>query len=152
MLGGAEVVNAKAADAWFTVDLRSTDQKAIDDFERKIADIVREEAERAGMKVKTEYVEEKVPAAQIPGHRQSLMVRMSEAVHKAMGFENVPMSPSSSTNANIALLAGIPAVSTGAAPCENSHALTEWCSIEPFYRGIKKTILLEVALAGISEQ
>lgn len=151
MLGGAEVVNAKAADAWFTVDLRSTDQKAIDDFERKIADIVREEAERAGMKVKTEFVEEKVPAAQIPGHRESFTVRMSEAVHKAIGFENVPLSPSSSTNANIALLAGIPAISTGAAPCENSHALTEWCSIEPFYRGIKKTILLEVALAGISE-
>jgi tripeptide aminopeptidase len=151
MLGGSEVVNAKAADAWFTVDLRSTDQKAIDEFERKIADIVREEAERVGMKVKTEYPEEKVPAAQIPGHRQSFTVRMSEAVHRAIGFENVPMSPSSSTNANIALLAGIPAISTGAAPCENSHALTEWCSIEPFYRGIKKTILLEVALAGISE-
>jgi tripeptide aminopeptidase len=152
MLGGAEVVNAKAADAWFTVDLRSTDQKAIDEFERKIADIVREEAGRAGMSVKTEYPEEKVPAAQIPGHRQSFTVRMSEAVHKAIGFETVPLSPASSTNANIALLAGIPAISTGAAPCENSHALTEWCSIEPFYSGIKKTILLEVALAGISDQ
>ena len=152
MLGGAEVVNAKAADAWFTVDLRSTDQKAIDEFERKIADILREEAERVDMKVKTEYPEEKVPAAQIPGHRQSFTVRMSEAVHRAIGFENVPLSPSSSTNANIALLAGIPAISTGAAPCENSHALTEWCSIEPFYRGIKKTVLLEIALAGISEQ
>ena len=152
MLGGAEVVNAKAADAWFTVDLRSTDQKAIDEFERKIADILREEAERVDMKVKTEYPEEKVPAAQIPGHRQSFTVRMSEAVHRAIGFENVPMSPSSSTNANIALLAGIPAISTGSAPCENSHALTEWCSIEPFYRGIKKTILLEIALAGIADQ
>src|SRR5215213_8842360 len=149
MIGGADVVNAKASDAWFTVDLRSTDQKAIDEFERKIADIVREEAERVGMSVKTEYPEEKVPAAQIPGHRQSFTVRMSEAVHKAIGFENVPLSPASSTNANIALLAGIPAISTGAAPCGESHALTEWCSIEPFYRGIKKTIMLEVALAGL---
>ncbi|HKG23864.1 MAG TPA: M20/M25/M40 family metallo-hydrolase [Blastocatellia bacterium] len=149
MIGGADVVNAKASDAWFTVDLRSTDQKAIDDFERRIADIVREEAERVGMQAKTELVGDKLPAAQIPGNLDSFTVRMSEAVHRAIGFENVTLSPTASNNANIALLAGIPAISTGAAPCGESHALTEWCSIEPFYRGIKKTIMLEVALAGL---
>jgi acetylornithine deacetylase/succinyl-diaminopimelate desuccinylase-like protein len=149
MIGGADVVNAKASDAWFTVDLRSTDQKAIDDFERRIAEIVKEEAERAGMQAKTELVGDKLPAAQIPGNLDSFTVRMSEAVHRAIGFENVTLSPTASNNANLALLAGIPAISTGAAPCGDSHALTEWCSIEPFYRGIKKTIMLEVALAGL---
>ncbi len=149
MLGGADVINAKASDAWFTVDLRSTDQKAIDEFERRIADIVREEAERAGVEVKTEIVGDKLLAAQIPGNKDSFTVRMSEAVHRAMGFENVTLSAAASNNANIALLAGIPAISTGAAPCSDSHALTEWCWIEPFYRGIKKVILLEIALAGI---
>ncbi|HSE96815.1 MAG TPA: M20/M25/M40 family metallo-hydrolase [Blastocatellia bacterium] len=150
MLGGAEVVNAKAADAWFTVDLRSTDQKLIDEFERKIADILREEAEREGVQVKTELIGEKLPAAQIPGNRDSFTVRMSEAVHYAIGFENVAVTPNASNNANIAMLAGIPAISTGAAPCGDAHALTEWCWIEPFYRGIKKIILLEVALAGLN--
>lgn len=149
MLGGAEVVNAKASDAWFTVDLRSTEQKLIDEFERKIADILSEEAERAGMKVRTEIIGEKLPAAQIPGNRESFTVRMSEAVHYTVGFENVPVTPNASNNANIAMLAGIPAISTGAAPCGDAHALTEWCWIEPFYRGIKKIILLEVALAGL---
>jgi tripeptide aminopeptidase len=151
MLGGAEVVNAKAADAWFTVDLRSTDQKAIDEFERKIADIVRDEAERFGMKVKTELVEEKIPAAQLPGHRDSRLVRMSEAVHQAMGFP-ATVGVSASNNANVALLAGIPAISTGAAPCGGDHSLNEWCQIEPLYKGTKKIILLEVALAGIAAE
>lgn len=146
MLGGADVVNAKAADAWFTVDLRSTDQKQIDDFEQKIAQILREEAERVGMTVKTELPEEKVPAAQIPGSRESFTVRMAEAVHRAIGFENVPIGNSASNNANIALLAGLPAISTGCAPCGGDHSLGEWCQIEPLYRGIKKLILLEVAL------
>jgi tripeptide aminopeptidase len=146
MLGGAEVVNAKAADAWFTVDLRSTDQKQIDDFEQKIAQILREEAERVGMTVKTELPEEKVPAAQIPGSRESFTVRMAEAVHRAIGFENVPIGNSASNSANIALLAGLPAISTGCAPCGADHSLGEWCQIEPLYRGIKKLILLEVAL------
>lgn len=147
MLGGAEVVNAKAADAWFTVDLRSTDQKLIDEFEQKIAQILREEAERVGMQVKTEFPEEKVPAAQIPGSRNSFLVRMAEAVHRAMGFENVPVGNSASNNSNVALLAGLPAISTGCAPCGGDHSLGEWCPIEPLYRGIKKLILLEVALA-----
>ncbi len=149
MLGGAEVVNAKASDAWFTVDLRSTEQKLIDEFEKKIAVIVREEAAREGMQVKTELVTEKLPAAQIPGNRESFTVRMAEAVHRAIGFENVQLTNTASNNANIAFLAGVPAFSTGCAPCGGDHSLGEWCYIEPFYKGIKKLILLEVALAGI---
>jgi len=149
MIGGADVVNAKASDAWFTVDLRSTEQKLIDEFEGKIAAIVREEAEKLGFTVKTELVGDKLPAAQIPGNRESFTVKMSEAVHRAIGFENVPLTATASNNANVAMLAGIPAVSTGAAPCGDAHAMTEWCWIEPFYRGIKKTLLIQVALAGV---
>jgi len=151
MLGGSDVVNAKAADAWFTLDLRSIDQKAIDDYERQIAKILDEEAQRAGVQVKTEVLS-KLPAAQIPGNRDSFTVRMAEAVHRALGFENPPVGNAGSNNANIALLAGLPAISTGAAPCGDSHALTEWCSIEPFYNGIKKVILMEIALAGLTGQ
>lgn len=147
MIGGADVVNAKAADAWFTVDLRSTDQKVIDEFEQKIAQILREEADRVGMQVKTELPEEKLPAAQIPGSRDSFTVRMAEAVHRAMGFENVTVGNTASNNANVALLAGLPAISTGCAPCGGDHSMGEWCQIEPIYRGIKKLILLEVALS-----
>jgi tripeptide aminopeptidase len=149
MLGGAEVVNAKAADAWFTVDLRSTDQRLIDEFEKKIEVIVREEAAREGLKLKTELVTDKLPAAQIPGNRESFTVRMAEAVHRAIGFENVQVTATASNNANVALLAGLQAFSTGCAPCGGDHSLDEWCSIEPIYKGIKKLILLEVALAGI---
>jgi tripeptide aminopeptidase len=152
MLGGADVVNAKAADAWFTVDLRSTDQKAIDDFEKRITDICREEAERAGFQLKVEAVEEKLPAAQLAGNRESFVVRMGEAVHRAMGFENVTVSATGSNNSNVALLAGLNAMSTGAGPCGGDHSLAEWCEIEPFYRGVKKTVLLMSALAGVSGQ
>lgn len=149
MLGGADVVNAKAADAWFTVDLRSTEQKLIDEFEKKIDVIVKEEAAREGMQVKTELVTEKLQAAQIPGNRESFTVRMAEAVHRAIGFENVQLTNTASNNANLAFLAGVPAFSTGCAPCGGDHSLEEWCYIEPFYKGIRKLILLQVALAGV---
>src|SRR5215212_9255832 len=66
MLGGSEVVNAKASDAWFTVDLRSTDNAVIADLEKKIDAIIHEEAKRAGVAVKTELISSS-PSAQIPG-------------------------------------------------------------------------------------
>ncbi|HKR00517.1 MAG TPA: M20/M25/M40 family metallo-hydrolase [Pyrinomonadaceae bacterium] len=149
MLGGSEVVNAKAADAWFTVDLRSTSNDVIRDLEKKVAAILSEEGERAGMTVKTELLSAS-PAATIAGHRDSPLVRLSEAVHLAMGFINPPITETGSNNSSAALLAGIPSISTGAGPCGDSHALTEWCEIEPFYKGTKKIILLELALAQIS--
>lgn len=147
MLGGSEVVNAKAADAWFTVDLRSTSNEVIADLEKQIKTILDEEAARAGMAVKTDVISA-TPAASIPGHRESYLVRMSEAVHRVMGFD-APITNAGSNNSSVALLAGISSISTGAGPCNDSHALTENCEIEPLYKGIKKVMLLELALAGV---
>ncbi|HLL16729.1 MAG TPA: M20/M25/M40 family metallo-hydrolase [Pyrinomonadaceae bacterium] len=150
MLGGSEVVNAKAADAWFTVDLRSTDNAVIAELEKKINAIIQEEAKRAGMTVKTEVISTS-PSAQIPNHRNSPLVRTAESVHLALGFENPPITITGSNNSSAALLAGISSISTGAGPCGDSHALTEYCEIEPLYKGIKKIMLLGLALTGISE-
>jgi acetylornithine deacetylase/succinyl-diaminopimelate desuccinylase-like protein len=147
MLGGSEVVNAKASDAWFSVDLRSTSNDVIKDLEKKIAVILEEEAKRAGMTIKTDLISTS-PAAVIPGHRESELVKISEAVHRALGFDP-PITNTGSNNSSVALLEGVSSISTGAGPCDNSHALTENCEIEPFYRGIKKILLLELALAGV---
>lgn len=145
MTGAAEVFNAKAADAWFTVDLRSTSGEVIADLERRIAAIVKEEAEREKMTVRTELVSS-TPAAQLPGHRDSPLVKTAEAVHYAMGFRPA-ITLTGSNNSNVAILNGISAISTGAAPCGDAHALTEWCEIEPLYTGIKKVLLLGLAMA-----
>ncbi|CAN5866836.1 M20/M25/M40 family metallo-hydrolase [soil metagenome] len=147
MLGGSEVVNAKASDAWFTVDLRSTSNEVIADLDKKIGAILEKEARRAKMTLKTEVISTS-PAAVIPGHRNSKLVMVAEAVHRALGFDP-PITPTGSNNASPALLEGVPAISTGAGPCDDSHALTENCEIEPLYRGIKKILLLELALAEL---
>lgn len=149
MLGGSEVVNAKASDAWFTVDLRSTDNAVIADLEKKIATILDEEAKRANMTLKTDIISSS-PAAILPGNRESELVGVSEAVHRALGFDP-PITNAGSNNASQALLQGISAISTGAGPCNDAHAITESCEIEPLYRGIKKVMLLGVALTGLAK-
>src|SRR5205085_6926680 len=121
MLGGSEVVNAKAADAWFSLDLRSTDNDVIANLKKKVDEIVKEEADRAHMTFKTDIISES-PAAIITGHRNSYMVKMAEAVYLAMGFENPPITNTGSNNASAALREGIPAISTGAGPCGDAHA------------------------------
>jgi len=149
MLGGSEVVNAKASDAWFTVDLRSTSNEVIADLEKQIAAILEEEAKREGVTVKTDIISSS-PAAVLPGNRESHLVKMAEAVHRAMGF-NPPIGNAGSNNSSAALLQGITSISTGAGPCNDSHALTENCEIEPLYKGIKKILLLSVAMAGLAQ-
>lgn len=148
MLGGSEVVNAKANDAWFTVDLRSTSNEVIADLEKQIAAILEEEAKREGMTVKTDVLSSS-PAAVLPGNRESRLVKIAEAVHRAMGF-NPPIGNAGSNNSSAALLQGITSISTGAGPCADAHALTENCEIEPLYKGIKKILLLELALVGLA--
>jgi len=149
MLSGSEVVNAKASDAWFTVDLRSTSNDVIADLEQKIAAILDEEAKRAGVTVKTDVISAS-PAAVLPGNRESNLVKIAEAVHRAMGFDP-PIGNAGSNNSSAALLQGITSISTGAGPCSDSHALTENCEIDPLYRGIKKILLLGVSLAGVDQ-
>ena len=148
MLGGSDVVNAKAADAWFSMDLRSTNNDDIAALEKQALDIAEEEAQRAGLKFKLERLSS-IKAAQIPGARESDVVKIAEAVHRAAGFDDPPSTNAGSNNATEALLAGIPAISTGAAISGNSHALDEWCDIESIYKGIRKLILLELAYAEV---
>jgi tripeptide aminopeptidase len=149
MLGGAEVVNAKAADAWFTVDLRSIRNEFLDTYDRRIRAIAEEEARRVGMTFKPEVISTS-RAAFIPGHREGTLVKTAEAVYSVLGFENPSITPTASNHASPSLLAAVSAISTGSTPCRDSHALTENCEIEPIYRGIKKIVLLAVALAGVS--
>jgi acetylornithine deacetylase/succinyl-diaminopimelate desuccinylase-like protein len=145
MLGGADVFNAKAADAWMSVDLRSNDAATLHRLDGQVESIVRREAERAGMKMRREEVSKSEPAA-LPGHRTSPMVQTTEAVFRAFGFEP-DITDTASNHASPVILAGIPAISTGSAPCRGSHSEDENCEIEPILTGIKRNVVLAVALS-----
>jgi acetylornithine deacetylase/succinyl-diaminopimelate desuccinylase-like protein len=149
MLGGSDVINEKAEDAWFSLDLRSIDQKVLDRLDDAARAIASEEAARAGMRVREEVVD-KWPAAQIPGHRGSALVLTSEAVLHAMGFDDPSITATASNHSSAALRSGISAISTGTAPCGDAHIATEWCDIEGFYRGTKTLIAMTLAMTGIA--
>ena len=144
MLGGSEVINAKAADAWCSVDIRSTDPQSLRRLDASVARIFAEEASRAGMTVRPDVISKEEVAA-LPGHRASPMVLTGEAVYRAFGFDP-QITNTASNHSSAALRAGIPAISAGVAPCEGAHSLDERCEIEPIFTGIQRTIVLAVAL------
>lgn len=145
MLGGADVFNAKAADAWMSVDLRSTVDADLHRLDEEIQRIVREEAERLDMTWKRDVVSTEEPA-NMPGHRESEMVRTAEAVFRAFGFDPT-ITNTASNHTTAALHAKVPAIGMGTAPCSGAHGLTENCEIEPIFVGIKRLIVLAVSLS-----
>lgn len=84
--------------------------------------------------------------ASLPGHRNSEMVRLTEAVYRAFGHDP-SITDTASNHTSAAILAGIPAIGMGTTPCEGAHAAHESCEIEPIFTGIKRTIVLAVALS-----
>ncbi|MEO8380685.1 MAG: M20/M25/M40 family metallo-hydrolase [Acidobacteriota bacterium] len=144
MLGGAGVFNAKASDAWMSVDLRSTVPEDLHALDAKIQSIVAEEAERARMLMKRDVVSTEEPAM-LPGHRDSEMVHTTEAVYRAFGL-TPSITNTASNHTSAAIRAGIPAVGMGVGDCEGSHGLDESCAIDTIFPGIQRTLLLVVAL------
>ncbi|HET7712937.1 MAG TPA: M20/M25/M40 family metallo-hydrolase [Thermoanaerobaculia bacterium] len=146
MLGGADVFNAKASDAWLSVDLRSNDGETLHRLDREVERIVRQEAARDGMQMRRENVS-KSEVAKLPGHRTSEMVLTTEGVWRAFGA-TPEISDTASNHASVAILSGIPAISTGTAPCRGAHSVRENCEIDPILTGTKRNIVLAVALSG----
>jgi acetylornithine deacetylase/succinyl-diaminopimelate desuccinylase-like protein len=145
MLGGSDVFNAKASDAWMSVDLRSTVSDELHSLDATIQQIVTEEATRAGMTMKRDQVSiEEV--ASMPGHRNSEMVRTAEAVYRAFGLDP-SITNTASNHTSAAIRAGIPAIGMGAGSCEGSHGLQENCEIATIFPGIQRTLVLAVALS-----
>jgi acetylornithine deacetylase/succinyl-diaminopimelate desuccinylase-like protein len=147
MLGAGDVFNAKASDAWFSLDLRSNDQATLTRLDKAVERIAKEEAEKAHMKMRRD-VTSREDVASLPGHRNSETVLTTEAVFHAFGFEPV-ITNTASNHTSAALRAGIEAVGTGTAPCERSHSLEENCEIDPIFTGIKRNIMLAVALSRV---
>ena len=148
MLGGAEVVNAKAADAWFTVDLRSTSNEVLADLEKQIQDDSRRRSrarrddseDRRDLNI-TGGIDSRSPRVLSGAHVRSRASR--DGIRSADHKRRLEQFQSGSARRHLFDLNRRRPVRSDA------HALTENCEIEPLYKGIKKILLLELALAGV---
>lgn len=151
--GGAGV-NVIPTEARMDVDLRSAaaeELQRLDAFFRRAA---REAAEdensmrRAGdppLELDLKLIGDR-PSGETPA--DALIVRLAEEATRAVGYS--PRLDRSSTDSNIAISLGIPAVTLGAGGNSgNSHTLEEWYDPRGRDISLRRALLLLLGLAGI---
>jgi acetylornithine deacetylase/succinyl-diaminopimelate desuccinylase-like protein len=155
-VGGGQSVNAIPQSAWMDVDIRSSSMEEIDllqSYLRATVDkAVREENARGGtsaghLKVDINLLGER-PSGQMP--LDSDILRIAIDASKALGVES--QCECASTDANIPISLGIPTITIGAGGnAGNPHTLDEWYDATNRELGIKRALLIMLALVGVRE-
>jgi len=153
MLGGGTVVNAIPREAWFTVDLRSLDSGTQDRLATAVNAAARAAADtehvgfRVERKMGIDYSKARPHDTRLHDAVVETALAAANHLRKAGTPEIVPQDVGS-TDANIAVSMGIPAVAVGAAEHSLPHRLEEHAESDSIVPGIKFLIALAVSLAG----
>lgn len=132
---GGTSVNTIAAEAAMLLDLRSVDQAELARLEQRVRAIWEDVAGECRLQVSAELVGNR-PSGSIPADHP--LVRAVRRVHDQLGIRS-RMLPSS-TDANVALSRGIPAVTIGVTVGQNSHRTDEFIWIEPAVTGLQQLL------------
>ena len=153
MLGGGTVVNAIPREAWFTVDLRSLDSATQDRLESAVVSTARRIGEQEGVGFRMEK-HMGIDYSKARPREERLNSQLVQTALATANYFRQPGTPEivpadvGSTDANIAISMGIPAVAVGAASEHMPHRLEEYAESSSIVPGIKSFIALAVALAN----
>jgi len=146
MVRSGEVFNHKPDNGWFSLDIRSLDGGVVEDIEAEVQKILA----RVGAETKTSLTMEPfqlTPGGQIPGARESTLVTTSEAISRHLGFEPA-LSNRGSSNLNVAIGNGTPAIGLGGRRGEDRAKPSEWASIPAMMDTARHVLLLAVTVGG----
>ncbi len=135
VIGGGSSINAIPEEVWVEIDLRSENAGELARLDAELhrlieAAVAAENARgstEAGAIIAEAHLVGDRPAGRSP--TDSAIVTLSEAALRAYGFE--PKHAASSTDANIPMSLGIPAVKIGTGGTGGrAHSLVEWIDVE----------------------
>ena len=154
-IGGGTSVNSIPFEAWMEVDMRSESTEELMKLEAFFLQTVQqgvraENLFRVASNSKLEARSERIgdrPSGVTPD--SSALVRAAQWATTALGF--TPRLTISSTDANIPISLGIPAITTGGGGTSGgAHSLNEWFNPRKAHKGIQKNLLLLLAYAKIA--
>lgn len=155
-IGGGQSVNAIPQLAWMDIDTRSTATEELDVLESylqsAVDSAVREENTRgniaAGSLTSNIRLLGERPSGQTP--LEADIVGIALEASRALGIG--PQLECASTDSNIPISLGLPAVTIGAGGNGgNPHTLDEWYDAANRALGIKRALLIMLALAGVAD-
>ncbi len=140
MIEGGVSVNSIAPAASCLVDLRSVDAAALSRLTERVDAVVA--AHQGGVSVTSELLGER-PAGVVPF--ESSIVRLAAAALAALGVDVA--YDASSTDANVPIARGIPAVCLGLTTGGNVHREDEYVDLAPVATGVAQLALVALGLA-----
>ena len=151
-IGGGTSLNSIPQSAWFDVDLRSEDPRALEKLDGAFQAIVREALDEENrhrlpgttpLTLDVRRVGDR-PSGLTP--RTHPLVQTAVAATRAVGHEH--QLACASTDANVPIALGVPAVALGAGGrAGDAHLPTEWYENEQGALGIVRALLVTAAMA-----
>lgn len=141
VIEGGQSVNSIAAEASMLLDLRSEDRDALSQLERAVLSMV-DHTRRPEMDFEVEVVGDRPVGAIRVSHP---IVQLARTVLESINVH--PVFESGSTDANVLLAAGLPAITVGVTNGGNAHRLDEYIETAPILDGLWQLLLLTIATA-----
>jgi acetylornithine deacetylase/succinyl-diaminopimelate desuccinylase-like protein len=137
VVSGGNSVNSIAATAEMLIDMRSEQRDTLMKLEGELMAILEDVKNRDGIEYKAELLGDRPGGATPPDHP---LVTTIQALQESLGVKSDLRS--SSTDANVPIGYGIPAVCMGCATGGNAHRLDEWLDTENIDIGM--TLIVQV--------
>lgn len=146
---GGTSVNTIAESAWLELDLRSESGSTLNYIIEQVHSTVRRfqtpQWRQKGVSVTLETIGDRPTGDIAPGHP---LVQAAERALVSAGVAVEGGERMSSTDANIPLSRGIPAICVGVTRGSNAHRLDEWISTLELTKGMQHLLLLTMWAAG----
>ncbi len=141
MIDGGHAINAIATEASLWLDMRSVDARALAELRQGVGRLVKQ-SWRDGLQFEVETVGER-PAGSIADDH--VLVRGALSALAEIGING--SLETASTDGNVPLSQGCPAVTIGITRGGNAHRLDEYIEVAPIRFGLKQLITLVLASA-----
>lgn len=133
-IGGGTSINTIAPEAWFELDLRSEGATQLNDLARRVESLL-ETAQQRGVRVEREVIGQR-PAGEISSSHP--LIKLAASSLRKLGIE--PSLTIGSTDANIPLSLGYPALVLGITRGGGAHTAGEYLETGPVADGMEQLL------------
>jgi len=141
MIYGGKVTNAVSQESFFMVDIRAADPGELERIVKQIEKISEKVATEIAVQLKYEIFENS-KAVQIPGARDSFLVKTAADILKFLGVKKIRLSARGTTDASVGLEKGILSICIGRTYGRYNHPLKEEAEIDGLSVALKQILLL----------
>lgn len=152
LVSGGTSVNTIAPDARMLIDIRSDDMASLAETERKILAAVDEAAaeENRRWNVSSLSVSNRLIGERPGGRTPADSVIVEAAVRANAAFGQKTLLSGASTDANVPMSLGIPAIIIGSGGVTGGfHALSEWIDVTDAWQGAQNGLVIVLGLVGV---